>query len=99
MRSESEPTVPIEVCVGETFAISLEAIPTTGYTWESEHDAKMVALVDNSFKPHSAAIGAGGKEIFKFKAKQPGETQITLKYKREWEMTSRETKIFQVQIK
>jgi inhibitor of cysteine peptidase len=99
MRVYRDPSIPIEVTVGQGFAISLEAIPSTGYTWQAEYDPAMVDLLKPpKFVPDSSAIGGGGVETFEFQAKQLGETQLKMKYQREWETDAREIKLFRVHI-
>jgi inhibitor of cysteine peptidase len=98
MRVYRDPSIPIEVTVGQAFAISLESVPSTGYTWQAEYDPAMVALLTQRFVPTSSAIGGGGAETFEFQAKQLGETQLKMKYQREWETDAREIKLFRVHI-
>jgi predicted secreted protein len=99
MRVYWDPSITIEITVGQAFAISLEAIPSTGYTWQAEYDAAVVDLLKpQEFIPDSSAIGGGGAERFEFWAKQLGETQLKMKCKREWEANPREIKLFRVYI-
>ncbi len=78
----------INVKSGKTFSISLDSNPTTGYHWELEKaiDRKLVKLQKTEYiAPETNMAGAGGKEIFVFKALKPGSTTICLKYVRPWE--------------
>jgi len=94
-----DPNTPIEITLGQTITISLKSIPSTGYVWKTEYDTNMIELIKPpKFIPHSPAIGAGGEEIFEFRVKQFGETQIKMKYIREWERTPRDIKLFNVYI-
>ena len=93
----SDPDVPIKTKFDQVFAISLELVPSTGYTWVAEYDLTMLELLKPpTFTPDSSAIGGGAVEIFEFKTKQVGKTQIKMMYKREWEPQPRDVKIFQV---
>jgi inhibitor of cysteine peptidase len=94
-----DPNVPIVVKVGESFTISLESNPTTGYTWHAEYDSSFVDEFKSSFTPISQAVGAGGKELFEFQTKRVGVTVITLKQSRSWESEIKKTLIFKVDIK
>ena len=94
-----DPNVSIVVKVGESFTISLESNPTTGYTWHAEYDSSFVDEFKSSFTPISQAIGAGGKELFEFQTKRVGATVITLKQNRSWESEIKKTLIFKVDIK
>ena len=77
------PTVTAEV--GDSFLLSLESNPTTGYAWQAQFDEGLLELVEARFEPSSDAIGAGGIESFEFRALAEGDTEITLLYKRSWE--------------
>lgn len=87
-----------EVAPGETFAITLESNPTTGYSWQAQYDQTLLELVDQTFEPSSDLAGAGGQETLVFKALQNGNTKVTTVYKRPWEDTSIKTQVFDVKI-
>ena len=64
----------------------------------------MVELVKSEYEMGKGAkqglVGAGGTELFQFKALKPGKTEITLVYKRPWVGgETGETKVFTVNIK
>jgi inhibitor of cysteine peptidase len=100
MRVYRDSSIPIEVTLGQIFAISTPSIPSTGYTWEPEYDSTMIKLIEGpKFIPSSSAIGAGGETTFKFQTKQLGETQIKMKYQRSWQtLPPLDTKSFTVHI-
>lgn len=99
MNVYHDPNIPIEVSFNEVFMISLASVPSTGYTWKAEYDSTFVELLTSpKFVPNSLAMGSGGKELFEFVTKQSGNTQLKMKYQREWEMAPKEIKIFQVHI-
>jgi inhibitor of cysteine peptidase len=78
----------LEVTVGQEFPITLTSNATTGYHWElsAPPDEAVVKLVTNEYKsPETRALGAGGQEIWTFRAVGPGRTVINLKYVRPWE--------------
>jgi len=64
----------------------------------------MLELVEKSYELGVAAkqgvVGAGGTELFRFKALEWGQTEITLVYKRPWEEPSPQdvTKVFTVNV-
>jgi inhibitor of cysteine peptidase len=95
------PKVPIKVRVGESFAISLESNPTTGFTWNAEYDSSVIEeSKSRCFISTSKAVGAGGKELFEFQPKRVGSTFIIMKYNRSWEPKApRKTLTFKVEIK
>jgi len=77
----------IEATVDDYFAVSLESNPTTGYKWEADFDADYLELQGEEYTTHikEQIVGAGGTEIFTFKALKRGETEIVFSYKRPWE--------------
>ena len=44
-------------------------------------------------------VGAGGTELFRFKALKKGEAEITMSYKRSWETEILDQKAFTVDVK
>ncbi|MBA7479929.1 hypothetical protein ES707_15370 [subsurface metagenome] len=75
---------------GDRINIKLESNPTTGYEWVlgGETDTSVVFLFDSKFvqtEKEEELVGAGGYEIFTFKAENSGQTEIILTYKRSWE--------------
>jgi inhibitor of cysteine peptidase len=77
----------VEVRQNQSFIISLEGNPTTGYSWEvSTFDERLLRQsAAPEFTPQSDRIGAGGIQTFHFRAIERGETQLTLVYRRPWE--------------
>jgi len=80
----------IELEKGDRINIKLESNPTTGYSWilDGETDTSVVSLFDSKFvqtEKEEELVGAGGYEIFTFKAENNGQTEIILTYKRSWE--------------
>lgn len=77
----------IEVSPGGTFTITLESNPTTGFSWGivSGEGGVIQLQGEPKFDSDSALIGAGGVEVFTFKAIQPGETTLEMNYRRPWE--------------
>ncbi len=58
--------MPIEVEVGQEFAITLRSNPTTGYQWQlvGLSDEDIVKLVGSEYKgPEAELVGAGGEEV------------------------------------
>lgn len=73
----------VELKVGETHTLRLNANATTGYLWYV--DVKGDAAVVQSSKfiaPDSDRDGAPGKHEFVFEAKKAGEALVTLRYAR-----------------
>jgi inhibitor of cysteine peptidase len=78
----------IEVTKGQFTVITLEANPTTGYTWEVTEplDEQVLRQVGEiAFVPESELLGAPGVQIVTFGAVGAGEATIKLVYHRPWE--------------
>ncbi len=93
------PDEKIEVPVNESFTITLDSNPTTGYRWEVNYDEKFLELIFRKFHQLSGGIGSGGHEEFEFKGLTPCETEVEMIYKREWEEKSLKIKSFRVKVK
>lgn len=98
MQRFLDPDQAIHVSEGDRFAVALKGNPTTGYTWHLAYDAGYLELLDQDFEPHGEGIGAGGKEIFVFRALTAGLTTITGEYRRPWDQQARSSISFEVQI-
>lgn len=84
----TDPAKPIEVKKGETFSIHLASNPTTGFKWQlaGQLDSSILIQAGHEFlRPSSMFVGAGGKEIWTFKAVAGGKTVIEMEYVRPWE--------------
>ncbi|MGD2207720.1 MAG: protease inhibitor I42 family protein [Anaerolineae bacterium] len=100
MRTFHDQEQAIRVAVDEAFAIALPGNPTTGYTWEADADDRCLELVDRVFEPGSEGVGAGGHEVFRFRALAAADkTEIGFEYKRPWDASARDTKRFRVVIR
>ena len=81
----------IEVSVGDIINIELESNPTTGFMWTLAATSAEGVLqkVDNSYEADESAepavCGAGGKEIWTFKALAAGETTVSMEYSQNWD--------------
>jgi inhibitor of cysteine peptidase len=86
--SITDPAQPIKIKEGRTFTIHLASNPTTGFKWQLAGPLDRSILTEAGHKyirPASNLIGAGGKEIWKFKAIGKGKTVIEMEYVRPWE--------------
>ena len=81
--TETDTAVPLEVSTEETFDIVLAANMTTGYEWRLAEplDESVVQFEAQEYKSEqSNAEGAGGFDVWTFKATSPGTSQIVLGY-------------------
>jgi inhibitor of cysteine peptidase len=75
----------IESTVSDRIVITLESNITTGFSWvmTAEPDAEVLELVDSEYRaPETELVGAGGHEIWTFRATGPGSTAVELRYER-----------------
>jgi inhibitor of cysteine peptidase len=100
VESNINPEKPINVCVSQEFVIAIGANPTTGYDWEVSFDEDMLVLVEKTYKlaeeVEDEIVGVGGVDYFHFKALKTGEAEITMVYKRSWEVECLDQKVFTV---
>ena len=105
-EASSKKSAPdkVEVAVGREFSVTLASNATTGYHWElaAPLDEAIVKLVGSTYQaPATGLIGAGGQEIWTFRAVGRGQTVIQLKYVRPWEKDAppAETASYQVTVR
>jgi len=105
VQAYTDPEVTIDVGANDEFVIliALESNPSTGYSWEASYDETRLELVEETYELGEYAkqglVGAGGTELFRFKALKSGEANITMEYKRPWEEEVLEQKVFTVEVK
>lgn len=90
----------VEVKAGETFKVTLDGNPTTGYVWEvaADSNAPVTQIGEWEFKADSSAVGAGGKLTLTFQAGQGGQGALKLVYHRPFEAQTPPAETFEVQI-
>ena len=86
----SENNSDISIEIDETFDISLESNPTTGYEWDvKECDYSVLELVNTDYvtaeNQSPPVVGAGGLQKWTFMGLKDGETALKLVYLRSWE--------------
>ena len=96
MKRYVDPGIAIQVAVGEEFALALAGNPTTGYAWQVRSDGQILKPLGQEFELGGEGVGAGGLEVFRFRALETGETEIACEYRRPWEKETRESKRFRV---
>ncbi|MDP3009926.1 MAG: protease inhibitor I42 family protein [Methylococcales bacterium] len=83
----------LNVAVGESFVITLDENPTTGYVWAVEEQPESLVLQSSDYvsdvHPNQLGapmiVGVGGKRTFTFVAHKSGTTTLKLKHWRPWE--------------
>ena len=105
VKAYSDPEETIGIGANKEFIIliALESNPTTGYSWQASYDETMLELVEETYElgeyAQQGLVGAGGTELFRFKALKSGEVEITMVYKRSWETEVLDQKVFTVDVK
>ena len=77
---------------GDTFQLSLNSNPSTGYSWQWANK-NAVTILDTTIvmkyhSPNNGLVGSGGQEVWTFKGHQSGIDSIILKYARPWDASS-----------
>lgn len=83
----------ISVSAGSQFTVTLESNPTTGFRWELAGitDKTVLEVVDSKYEPGEKAgqkppvAGAGGTEVWTFKALKAGTAKLSMEYSRPWQ--------------
>lgn len=87
-KEDTAPRSPIHAKAGEIISITLDSNPTTGYRWQlsTPLDEKVLKIISSEYRmPETHIVGAGGKEVWTFKALSTGQTTIVFEYMRPWE--------------
>ena len=83
---------------GGTLTVTLESNITTGYSWNENAnigDKTVMQQTDHKYQPPATPIpGAGGKEVWTFKALKAGKSTISMEYSRPFELTTTPAKTF-----
>ena len=93
----------IHVLPGETIRVKLRSNPSTGFSWALGplEEGMLETGGESEFEADAhreGEVGYGGCEIWKFKAGQSGETEISLIYVRSWEDENPAAKTFKLHV-
>jgi inhibitor of cysteine peptidase len=82
-----DPSEPIDLAVGATVTLDLEANPTTGYSWEiTIADEAVVEKVGDTYEATSSGmVGSGGRQLIELEGVAAGETTVEAVYLRPFE--------------
>jgi len=101
---EEDDGSQVELEIGRILIVTLESNPTTGYRWEvvEIQESILEQMGEAEFKQSDTGepplVGAGGWEIFRFKAISAGQTSLKLVYHRPWEEGVEPLKTFSIQV-
>jgi inhibitor of cysteine peptidase len=79
----------VELSVGDSLAVTLASNATTGYSWSLTgiSDESVLQKAGNQYiAPKTNLVGAGGQEVWAFKALKKGTSTISMGYSRPWEV-------------
>ena len=99
--TEANEGSEFELKKGQSLVISLDANPTTGYTWEvvePEDEQVLRQVGEIEFEPESDLIGAGGVQIIRFEVVNAGRAAVKLVYHRPWETDVEPLKTFAIHV-
>jgi inhibitor of cysteine peptidase len=87
----------VSLKVGAVLEVRLEANHTTGYSWVFAPAVNPVLMRQGRtvYQEHAAGgmVGAGGVEIWRFKAMKAGKQGLQFEYRRPWEKGSPPAKV------
>jgi inhibitor of cysteine peptidase len=84
--TEAQSGGSVELRPGQELVVHLGENPTTGYRWSvGPFDEAVLALESSEYAAAGSAPGGGGEHIFRFRARAPGTTSLTLGNVRPWE--------------
>lgn len=75
----------VELVTDDEVVITLESNVTTGFAWTLARapDDEVLELVDSTYvEPETELVGAGGEEVWTFRAIGAGATDLELSYER-----------------
>lgn len=81
----------VEIAAGGSLTVTLDSNVTTGFQWQlvGNTDEAVLTLEDHQYQASEEAqagvVGAGGQEVWTFKAVGSGESTIDLEYSQPWE--------------
>jgi predicted secreted protein len=79
-------TTSLEVKVGDTIVVKLEANATTGYSWEFTPGSTM-EILSSEYREGThpeGVVGAGGTQVLTVKVTSAGSSELTGTYRQQW---------------
>lgn len=98
--SEQDSGRTIRLNVGDTLLVALSSNASTGYSWELEPLRRSVLRSVSTSQAGAGGnlLGGGGETIFRFRAEGPGQTQLSLIYRRPFEENISLTRVFEISV-
>jgi inhibitor of cysteine peptidase len=98
---ESSSGQQVEIASGGTLTVTLESNQTTGFQWElkSIGDTSVLQSQGGTYNaPDSDMVGAGGEEVWTFKAVKVGTSSISMEYSQPWDGGTKAAKVFDLTV-
>ena len=96
--SGKEVTLP----AGGTLTVTLDSNVTTGYSWNENAniaDKTVIQQTDHKYQPPVTPMpGAGGKEVWTFKALKAGKSTMSMEYRRPFEPNTAPARTFKLTV-
>ncbi len=94
----------LELRVGDTVKLVLDANPTTGFSWSKmdKVDQSILKLEKNDYQQNAnpgRMVGVGGRTTIVYRAMKPGSAKIDLTYMQPWEPDSKFNTDYTVTVK
>jgi inhibitor of cysteine peptidase len=101
--TETDADSTLQLALGGQLIVALASNPTTGFSWSAGEtsDAALVLQGEPRYAPPgstTAVVGAGGTEIFTFRAEMPGRANLVLEYRRPFEPDAAPEQTFRVTV-
>lgn len=90
----------VKMAVGDTLTVDLSSNPTTGFMWRDKVEGKAVrpAGEPQYHGPKAPRPGAGGRQLFSYRAVRSGAGSIRLAYSRSWEKGKPPAQTYQIKV-
>jgi inhibitor of cysteine peptidase len=88
--SERDTGKKVVLHCGDILLVQLPANPTTGFLWSVSHSKAGVVNEQGESQYQRSSqgqnmVGAGGMEVWRYRAERAGRTDLTFSYARPWE--------------
>ncbi|MDD5591386.1 MAG: protease inhibitor I42 family protein [Dehalococcoidales bacterium] len=99
---ESSSGKQVEIAAGGTLTVTLESNATTGFQWElkSVGDPAVLQSQGGTYNApeDTGVVGAGGEEVWTFKALKAGTSSLSMEYSQPWEGGTKAAQTFSLTV-
>ena len=97
--TDSDNGKTIHLKLDEQFNLTLNANPTTGYSWETlPYNESVIKFIKSDYSANSSMAGSNGIRTIKFQAIGKGSTELKLTYIRVWEKNQPPVKVYDIKV-